>query len=165
MTTTVLKHHSDAGTYLKKISIKDERALDVDLMLILVNGDRTIINNGAIDAMGSPEMALQFSDGQLTLASVFQQKDKIDLSPGANLTVRPKAITRYNKNNTRNKKACEDEEEDGDKPVLVEPGEPDPSAAPDTRGCDGNTEQPSFSPIKAADHQKADRGSRNQLPA
>ncbi len=57
MTTTVIKHHSDANDYLKKISIrsiKDVRALDVDLMLVLVNGDRIIINNGALDAMGSP---------------------------------------------------------------------------------------------------------------
>ncbi|EIJ48420.1 hypothetical protein GWL_04540 [Herbaspirillum sp. GW103] len=42
MTITVLKL-SDADAYLKNISIKtikDVRALDVDLMLILMNGDR-----------------------------------------------------------------------------------------------------------------------------
>ena len=46
MTITVLKL-SDADAYLKNISIKtikDVRALDVDLMLILMNGDRIIIN-------------------------------------------------------------------------------------------------------------------------
>ena len=137
MTTTVIKHHSEANEQLKKISIrsiKDVRALDVDLMLVLVNGDRIIINNGALDAMGSPDMALQFADGQLPLARVFQQIDQIDVSPEANLTVSSKEITRYNKNNTRTNKAREEEEEEGDKPVVVESGERDPSAAADKGG-------------------------------
>ncbi|WP_343649479.1 hypothetical protein [Herbaspirillum sp.] len=85
MTITVLKQ-SEADAYLKNISIKaikDVRALDVDLMLVLVNGDRIIINNGAVNALSSPEMALHFVDGQLPLASVFQQIDKIDVSPEA----------------------------------------------------------------------------------
>ncbi len=50
MTVTVLKL-SDADAYLKNISIrsiKDVRALDVDLMLVLVNGDRIIISSGAV---------------------------------------------------------------------------------------------------------------------
>ncbi|MFS2114240.1 hypothetical protein, partial [Herbaspirillum frisingense] len=157
MTTTVIKHHSDANDYLKKISIrsiKDVRALDVDLMLVLVNGDRIIINNGALDAMGSPDMALQFADGQLPLARVFQQIDQIDVSPEANLTVSSKEITRYNKNNTRTNRAREEEEEEGDKPVVADTGDRDPSAAADTRGSEGNTERPNYSSIKAPDHQK-----------
>ncbi|WP_249776925.1 UPF0149 family protein [Herbaspirillum sp. C9C3] len=155
MTITVLKL-SDADAYLKNISIKtikDVRALDVDLMLILMNGDRIIINNGAVSAMSAPESSLQFADGKLPLASVFQQIDKIDVSPEANLTVSSKEITRYNQNNAKNKKARKDEEEDGDKPVVVEPGERDPAVATDTHGSGGNTERPNFTPTKSPDNQ------------
>jgi glutamate 5-kinase len=115
MTVTVLKL-SDADTYLKNISIKnikDVRALDVDLMLVLRNGDSIIISNGAVSAMSAPESSLQFADGKLPLASVFQQIEKIDVSPEANLTVSSKEITRYNQNNARNKKARKDDEEAG----------------------------------------------------
>ncbi|MDR9839328.1 cell wall anchor protein [Herbaspirillum huttiense] len=155
MTVTVLKL-SDADAYLKNISIrsiKDVRALDVDLMLVLVNGDRIIISSGAVSAMSAPESSLQFADGQLPLASVFQQIDKIDVSPEANLTVSSKEITRYNQNNARNKKARKNEEEDSDKPVVVEDGERDPSAAAETSGSSGNTERPNFSPTRSPDNQ------------
>jgi len=155
MTVTVLKL-SDADAYLKNISIKsikDVRALDVDLMLVLVNGDRIIISSGAVSAMSAPESSLQFADGQLPLASVFQQIDKIDVSPEANLTVSSKEITRYNQNNARNKKARKNDEEDSDKPVVVEDGERDPSAAAETSGSSGNTERPNFSPTRSPDNQ------------
>ncbi|MGC4243211.1 MAG: hypothetical protein QM686_13260, partial [Herbaspirillum sp.] len=155
MTVTVLKL-SDADAYLKNISIrsiKDVRALDVDLMLVLVNGDRIIISSGAVSAMSAPESSRQFADGQLPLASVFQQIDKIDVSPEANLTVSSKEITRYNQNNARNKKARKNDEEDSDKPVVVEDGERDPSAAAETSGSSGNTERPNFSPTRSPDNQ------------
>ncbi len=155
MTITVLKL-SDADAYLKNISIKtikDVRALDVDLLLVLVNGDRIIINNGAVNALSSPDSSLQFADGKLPFSTMFQQIEKIDVSPEANLTVSSKEITRYNQNNAKNKKARKEEEEDGDKPVLVEPGEREPSAATESHGSSGNTEQPNFTPTKAPDHQ------------
>ncbi|WP_017451203.1 hypothetical protein [Herbaspirillum rubrisubalbicans] len=155
MTITVLKL-SDADAYLKNISIKtikDVRALDVDLLLVLVNGDRIIINNGAVNALSSPDSSLQFADGKLPFSTMFQQIEKIDVSPEANLTVSSKEITRYNQNNAKNKKARKEEEEDGDKPVVVEPGERKPSAATESHGSSGNTEQPNFTPTKAPDHQ------------
>ncbi|WP_044528466.1 hypothetical protein [Herbaspirillum sp. B65] len=155
MTITVLKL-SDADAYLKNISIKtikDVRALDVDLLLVLVNGDRIIINNGAVNALSSPDSSLQFADGKLPFSTMFQQIEKIDVSPEANLTVSSKEITRYNQNNAKNKKARKEEEEDGDKPVVVEPGEREPSAATESHGNSGNTEQPNFTPTKAPDHQ------------
>ncbi|WP_232729750.1 hypothetical protein [Herbaspirillum huttiense] len=155
MTVTVLKL-SDADAYLKNISIKsikDVRALDVDLLLVLVNGDRIIINNGAVNALSSPDSSLQFADGQLPFSTMFQQIDKIDVSPEANLTVSSKEITRYNQNNARNKKARKNDEEDSDKPVVVEDGERDPSAAAETSGSSGNTERPNFSPTRSPDNQ------------
>lgn len=155
MNTTVLKF-SESDAFLKSISIKtikDVRALDVDLLLILVNGDRIIISNGAMQALNAPDMALQFSDGQLPLARVFQQIERIEVSPEANLTVSSKEITRYNQNNARVKKH-QKEDEDGDKPVILEEGERDPSAASATTGIGGNTDQPNFSPMRAADHQQ-----------
>lgn len=155
MTVTVLKL-SDADTYLKNISIKnikDVRALDVDLMLVLRNGDSIIISNGAVSAMSAPESSLQFADGKLPLASVFQQIDKIDVSPEANLTVSSKEITRYNQNNARNKKARKDDEEAADKPVVIDDGEHDPRAAAQTSGSGGNTEQTNFTPTKSPDNQ------------
>ncbi|WP_284078018.1 hypothetical protein [Herbaspirillum aquaticum] len=155
MTVTVLKL-SDADTYLKNISIKnikDVRALDVDLMLVLRNGDSIIISNGAVSAMSAPESSLQFADGKLPLASVFQQIEKIDVSPEANLTVSSKEITRYNQNNARNKKARKDDEEAADKPVVIDDGEHDPRAAAQTSGSGGNTEQTNFTPTKSPDNQ------------
>jgi hypothetical protein len=155
MTVTVLKL-SDADTYLKNISIKnikDVRALDVDLMLVLRNGDSIIISNGAVSAMSAPESSLQFADGKLPLASVFQQIEKIDVSPEANLTVSSKEITRYNQNNARNKKARKDDEEAADKPVVIDDGEHDPKAAAPSSGSGGNTEQPNFTPTKSPDNQ------------
>ncbi|MRT29523.1 Ig-like domain-containing protein [Herbaspirillum sp. CAH-3] len=155
MTVTVLKL-SDADTYLKNISIKnikDVRALDVDLMLVLRNGDSIIISNGAVSAMSAPESSLQFADGKLPLASVFQQIEKIDVSPEANLTVSSKEITRYNQNNARNKKARKDDEEAADKPVVIDDGEHDPRAAAQTSGSGGNTEQTNFTPTQSPDNQ------------
>ncbi|MET3434112.1 hypothetical protein ABIC71_003619 [Herbaspirillum seropedicae] len=88
MTTTVLKL-SESSAFLKAISlksIKDVRALDVDLLLVLTNGDQILISGGAMHALNSPDMALQFSDGQLPLARVFEQIERINVSPEATLT-------------------------------------------------------------------------------
>jgi len=88
MTTTVLKL-SESSSFLKTISlktIKDVRALDVDLLLVLTNGDQILISGGAMHALNSPDLALQFSDGQLPLARVFEQIERINVSPEANLS-------------------------------------------------------------------------------
>ena len=85
MNTTVLKL-SESDAFLRNISIrtiKDVRALDVDLLLILVNGDRIVISSGAMQALNAPDMTLQFSDGQLPLARVFEQIERINVSPEA----------------------------------------------------------------------------------
>lgn len=155
MNTTVLKL-SESDAFLRTVSIrtiKDVRALDVDLLLILTNGDRIVISGGAMQALNAPDMTLQFSDGQLPLARVFQQIDHIDVSPEANLTVTSKEITRYNQNNARvNKSKKEDDE--GSRPIVQEAGDKDPAAATTSQGSGGNAYQSSFSPVKAADNKE-----------
>ncbi|MET3073337.1 hypothetical protein [Herbaspirillum seropedicae] len=155
MTTTVLKL-SESSAFLKTISlksIKDVRALDVDLLLVLTNGDQILISGGAMHALNSPDMALQFSDGQLPLARVFEQIERINVSPEANLTVSSKEITRYNQNNARKKKARQQDEE-GDKPIISPDDEKDPVAATETNGTGGNTNSTDYSPIRSTDNRK-----------
>lgn len=155
MTTTVLKL-SESSAFLKAISlksIKDVRALDVDLLLVLINGDQILISGGAMHALNSPDMALQFSDGQLPLARVFEQIERINVSPEANLTVSSKEITRYNQNNIRKKKARQQDEE-GDKPIISPDDEKDPVAASETNGSGGNTNSTDYSPIRSTDNRK-----------
>lgn len=155
MNTKTLKL-SESEAFLKSISIrtiKDVRALDLDLLLVLNNGDRIIITGGAMHALNAPEMALQFADGQLPLARMFEQIERIDVSPEANLTVSSKEITRYNQNNARVRKS-KTEEEDGDKPIVLDKGERNPAASSDSNGVGGNSEDFNFAPVRAADHQK-----------
>ncbi|MFJ3056371.1 hypothetical protein [Herbaspirillum sp. NPDC087042] len=64
MNTIVLKL-SESDAFLKNISIrtiKDVRALDVDLLLILTNGEHIVISGGAMQALSTPDMVLQFAD-------------------------------------------------------------------------------------------------------
>lgn len=155
MNTKTLKL-SESEAFLKSISIrtiKDVRALDLDLLLVLNNGDRIIITGGAMHALNAPEMALQFADGQLPLARMFEQIERIDVSPEANLTVSSKEITRYNQNNARVRKS-KTEDEDGDKPIVLDKGERNPAASSDSNGVGGNSEDFNFAPVRAADHQK-----------
>ncbi|MDR9834753.1 beta strand repeat-containing protein [Herbaspirillum huttiense] len=155
MTTTVLKL-SEAAEFLKKISIrtiKDVRAMDVDLLFVFANGERIIISGGAMQALSAPDTQLQFADGQLQLGRVFQQIDRINVSPEANLTVSSKEITRYNQNNTKTDKVRKQEDE-SDKPVIAEDGEKAPQATLATSGDAGNTAAPEFSPLKSPDNQQ-----------
>jgi hypothetical protein len=155
MTTTVLKL-SEAVEFLKKQSIrsiKDVRALDVDLLFVLASGERIILSGAAMQALSAPETMLQFADGQVALGRVFQQIDQINVSPEANLTVSSKEITRYNLNNTKTDKAKQQDEE-SDKPVVMEEGEKEAEAAQLTSGVAGNTTAPDFSPVKSPDSQQ-----------
>lgn len=155
MTTTVLKL-SEAAQFFMKVSIrsiKDVRALDVDLLIVLANGERIILSGGAMQALSAPDTQLHFADGQLQLGRMFQQIDQINVSPEANLTVSSKEITRYNQNNVKTDKARTQEDE-ADKPIIVEEGEKAPQAAVATSGVAGNTATPEFSPIKSPDSQQ-----------
>jgi len=158
MTTTTLTTR-DAANALKKISIKsikDIRALDVDLLLELTNGDRIIISGGAVAALATPDLQMEFVEGALSLGHLFQQIDQIQLSPEANLTVASKGITRYNQNNAKVAKSADqqEEEEGGDKLVVTNPGENEPSAATSTHAGMGNASESEFPSIKVPDSQK-----------
>ncbi|WP_244216358.1 cell wall anchor protein [Herbaspirillum rubrisubalbicans] len=155
MTTTVLKL-SEVTAYLKKFSIrsiKDVRALDVDLLVVFASGERIIISGGAMQALSAPETLLHFADGQLQLGRMFQQIDQINVSAEANLTVSSKEITRYNQNNVKTDKA-KTQEDEADKPIIVEHGEKTPQAAVATSGVAGNTSTPEFTPVKSPDNQQ-----------
>ncbi|MET2988926.1 cell wall anchor protein [Herbaspirillum seropedicae] len=155
MTTTVLKL-AELGQFLKKISIrdiKDVRALDVDLLIVLANGDSIIISGGAMQALNAPETPLQFADGQLQMGRMFQQIDQINVSPEANLTISSKEITRYNQNTIKASKAKRTED-DSQKPVVAEQGEKAPEVADPNTGVPGNIAQPESSPVKTPDMQK-----------
>lgn len=155
MTTTVLKL-AELGQFLKKISIrdiKDVRALDVDLLIVLANGDSIIISGGAMQALNAPETPLQFADGQLQMGRMFQQIDQINVSPEANLTISSKEITRYNQNTIKASKAKRTED-DSQKPVVAEQGDKAPEVADPNTGVPGNIAQPESSPVKTPDMQK-----------
>ncbi|MGY0196162.1 beta strand repeat-containing protein [Leptothrix sp. BB-4] len=114
MTTNAVQI-KDASELLKKLSIqniRDIRALDVDMLLVMANGDRVILSGGAVAALTQPELLLQFSDGRLTLGQLFGKIDEISLSPEANLTVSSDGITRYNRNNAIVKRPMADAEDE-----------------------------------------------------
>jgi hypothetical protein len=158
MTTTTTLTARDAAQGLKNISIKsikDIRALDVDLLIVLTNGDRIIVSGGAVAALTTPNLPVEFAEGALTLGGLFQQIDQIQLSPEANLTAASKEITRYNQNNAKVNKTAEKQQEDGDdKLVIAKPGDNDPRASSASHAGTGNTNEPEFPSVKSPDTQK-----------
>lgn len=157
-TTTITLTARDAAEALKKISIKsikDIRALDVDLLIVLTNGDRIIVSGGAVAALTTPNLPIEFAEGALTLGGLFQQIDQIQLSPEANLTAASKEITRYNQNNAKVSKTSEKQQDNGeDKLVIAKPGDNDPRASSTTHAGMGNTNEPEFPSVKSPDMQK-----------
>lgn len=157
MTTKTLTLQ-EAAQYLKQISIKqikDVRTLDIDLLIVLQNGDRIILSGGAVQALNTPDAPLPFADGQLKLGQLFQQVDQVNLSPEANLTVSSKEITRYNANNAKVNKAKKTMDEEGDKPVVAELGDQDPKAVTLSQGkVGGNSDEINYSTMRTAENQK-----------
>jgi len=126
---TITVTSAEIASTLQKLSlrqVKDVRAIDVDLLIELSNGDRVIVSGGAVMALTQPDLVLQFADGALPIQRLFQQIEQITLSPEANLTVSSREITRYNKNNARLDKAIKKEEEAESKPVVNQPAEQTP---------------------------------------
>ena len=84
---------SEASKVLKHIDIKnvkDIRALDVDLLIVLTNGDQIILSGGAVQALAQPDLPIEFANGALPLGKLFQQIEQINLSPEANYTAASK---------------------------------------------------------------------------
>lgn len=82
---------------IKKRDILDVRAIDLDLVLILENGHKLIISRGAAAAANTPQLTLEFADGDVSLGEVFEKLNHIevppDTPPAATLT--PQEIKRY----------------------------------------------------------------------
>ncbi|RZS52894.1 Ig-like domain-containing protein, partial [Sphaerotilus mobilis] len=124
MSNTTAVQIADAADLFKKLSIKnirDIRALDVDLLIVMANGERIIVSGGAVQALTQPDWPMVFADGTVTLAQLFQKIEEISLSPEANLTASSQEITRYNRNNAQVKKPAGSADEDA--PAKSDPVE------------------------------------------
>lgn len=85
MSITVL-NLTEASTLLRTINrrdIKDVRAIDLDLALVLENGHKIIISRGAVAAVNSPQLVLEFADGDVILGEVFEKLNHIEVPPDA----------------------------------------------------------------------------------
>ncbi|AON56881.1 hypothetical protein [Herbaspirillum seropedicae] len=66
---------------IKKRDILDVRAIDLDLVLILENGHKLIISRGAAAAANTPQLTLEFADGDVALGEVFEKLNHIEVPP------------------------------------------------------------------------------------
>lgn len=97
MSITVL-NLTEASALLRTINkrdIKDVRAIDLDLALVLESGHKIIISRGAVAAVNSPQLILEFADGDIALGDVFEKLNHIEVPADAAVTVTSKEITRY----------------------------------------------------------------------
>ncbi len=128
MSITVL-NLTEASTLLRTINrrdIKDVRAIDLDLALVLENGHKIIISRGAVAAVNSPQLVLEFADGDVILGEVFEKLNHIEVPPDAAVTVTSKEIKRYGiKRVVKAKDASKDNsEEQADARPEIEDGKP-----------------------------------------
>lgn len=128
MSITVL-NLTEASTLLRTINrrdIKDVRAIDLDLALVLENGHKIIISRGAVAAVNSPQLVLEFADGDVILGEVFEKLNHIEVPPDAAVTVTSKEIKRYGiKRVVKAKDAGKDNsEEQADARPEIEDGKP-----------------------------------------
>lgn len=135
MSITVL-NLTEASTLLRTINrrdIKDVRAIDLDLALVLENGHKIIISRGAVAAVNSPQLVLEFADGDVILGEVFEKLNHIEVPPDAAITVTSKEIKRYGiKRVVKPKQAAKDNsEEQADAKPETEDGKPVDALADD----------------------------------
>jgi len=113
MSITVL-NLTEASALLRSINkrdIKDVRAIDLDLALVLENGHKIIISRGAVAAVNSPQMVLEFADGDIALGDVFEKLNHIEVPAEAAVTVTSKEIKRYGIKRVVKPKTAKDEED------------------------------------------------------
>ncbi|WP_413458209.1 hypothetical protein [Herbaspirillum huttiense] len=113
MSITVL-NLTEASALLRSINkrdIKDVRAIDLDLALVLENGHKIIISRGAVAAVNSPQMVLEFADGDIALGDVFEKLNHIEVPAEAAVTVTSKEIKRYGIKRVVKPKTARDEED------------------------------------------------------
>ncbi|WP_288392685.1 hypothetical protein [uncultured Herbaspirillum sp.] len=122
MTITVL-NLTEASSLLRTISkrdIKDVRAIDLDLVLVLENGHKIIISRGAVSAVNTPQVQLEFADGDVALGEVFEKLNHIEVPADAALTVTSKEITRYGIKRVAKGEADKKDKDVEDAPLKLE---------------------------------------------
>jgi len=131
MSITVL-NLTEASALLRTINkrdIKDVRAIDLDLALVLESGHKIIISRGAVAAVNSPQLMLEFADGDVALGDVFEKLNHIEVPADAAVTVTSKEITRYGiKRVVKPKVARNKQDQEADKDKTDE----ETAASPDT---------------------------------
>ncbi|MET2987999.1 adhesin [Herbaspirillum seropedicae] len=124
---------------IKKRDILDVRAIDLDLVLILENGHKLIISRGAAAAANTPQLTLEFADGDVALGEVFEKLNHIevppDTPPAATLT--PQEIKRYGikrvvKGKTTKNDENTDEQQTASKPETTDGKPADALASSDS---------------------------------
>ncbi len=131
MTITVL-NLTEASSLLRTIykrDIKDVRAIDLDLVLVLENGHKIIISRGAVSAVNTPQVQLEFADGDVALGEVFEKLNHIEVPADAALTVTSKEITRYGIKRVTKGEAGKKDKDVEDAPLKLELDEGKPTEA------------------------------------
>lgn len=143
MSITVL-NLTEASALLRTINkrdIKDVRAIDLDLALVLESGHKIIISRGAVAAVNSPQLMLEFADGDVALGDVFEKLNHIEVPADAAVTVTSKEITRYGIKRVVKPKVArnkQDQEADKDKTDEENAASPDTDEARPAEALAGN---------------------------
>ncbi|WP_299536088.1 hypothetical protein [uncultured Herbaspirillum sp.] len=135
MSVTVL-NLTEASTLLRTINkrdIKDVRAIDNDLALVMENGHKIIISRGAVTAVNSPQLVLEFADGDVALGDVFEKLNHIEVPNDATAPLTASEVKRYGiKRVVKAKDTAKDkDEEQAEARAEVDDGKPVATLASD----------------------------------
>ena len=135
MSVTVL-NLTEASTLLRTINkrdIKDVRAIDNDLALVMENGHKIIISRGAVTAVNSPQLVLEFADGDVALGDVFEKLNHIEVASDATAPLTASEVKRYGiKRVVKAKDTAKDkDEEQAEARAEVDDGKPVATLASD----------------------------------
>ncbi|WP_075256497.1 hypothetical protein [Herbaspirillum camelliae] len=118
MSITVL-NLTEASSLLRTIhkrDIKDVRAIDLDLALVMENGHKIIISRGAVAAANTPQLVLEFADGDVAIGDVFEKLNHIEVPPETAGTFTVSETKRYGiKRVSKPKSAKNDQDQESDK--------------------------------------------------
>lgn len=135
MSVTVL-NLTEASTLLRTINkrdIKDVRAIDNDLALVMENGHKIIISRGAVTAVNSPQLVLEFADGDVALGDVFEKLNHIEVASDATAPLMTSEVKRYGiKRVVKAKDTAKDkDEEQAEARAEIDDGKPVATLASD----------------------------------
>jgi hypothetical protein len=77
-TTLTMEQAKEFLRFVRIADVKDIRAVDTDLLLVLKTGERIVLTDGVLLSVTQPELLLTFRDGTLRLEQIFQQIEKIE---------------------------------------------------------------------------------------